>query len=429
MRTIISVVIILITSPFSVYAQQQVSVEQAANGWILKVDGVPFIINGMNWDYYPIGTNYEYHLWEEESAFIQKVLDHEMGLLRDAGVNAIRVYAGIPPKWISYIYQNFGIYTMVNHTFGRYGLTIDGEWMPNTDYANENVREYLLAEAKQMVKEYQHTEGLLLYLLGNENNYGLFWEGAETEDIPVEDRASTQKAHAMYALFNEAILEIKALDESRPVAFCNGDTQFLEVIADKVPDADIFGTNTYRGISFTDLYEEVATIYRKPVMLTEFGSDALNALTEKEDQKSQAHLLLGNWQEVYVHAAGLGGFDNSIGGFTFQFSDGWWKFGQTRNLDKHDINASWSNGGYEFDYREGVNNMNEEWFGVFAKGPENDEGIEALYPRASYYILQKVHEFEPYSEGVNQEKLEHHFNSISVEEAIEKAASKTNSNH
>ena len=78
-------------------------------------------------DYYPIGTNYEYHLWEEESAFIQKVLDHEMGLLRDAGVNAIRVYAGIPPKWISYIYQNFGIHTMVNHTFGRYGLTIDAE--------------------------------------------------------------------------------------------------------------------------------------------------------------------------------------------------------------------------------------------------------------------------------------------------------------
>ena len=61
--------------------------------------------------------------------------------------------------------------------------------------------------------------------------------------------------------------------------------------------------------------------------------------------------------------------DNSIGGFTFQFSDGWWKFGQTKNLDVHDNNASWANGGYDSDFVEGENNMNEEWFGICAKGP------------------------------------------------------------
>jgi hypothetical protein len=30
------------------------------------------------------------------------------------------------------------------------------------------------------------------------------------------------------------------------------------------------------------------------------------------------------------NAAGLGKAGNSIGGFTFQFSDGWWKYGQTK---------------------------------------------------------------------------------------------------
>lgn len=69
----------------------------------------------------------------------------------------------------------------------------------------------------------------------------------------------------------------------------------------------------------------------------------------------------------------MGKAGNSLGGFTFQFSDGWWKTGQTTNLDEHDPAASWSNGGYLNDYKEGENNMNEEeWFGICAKGKANE---------------------------------------------------------
>jgi beta-galactosidase/beta-glucuronidase len=44
----------------------------------------------------------------------------------------------------------------------------------NTDYSNPSVRELLLKETKEMVSQYKNTPGLLLFLLGNENNYGLF---------------------------------------------------------------------------------------------------------------------------------------------------------------------------------------------------------------------------------------------------------------
>ena len=66
-----------------------------------------------------------------------------------------------------------------------------------------------------------------------------------------------------------------------------------------------------------------------------------------------------------------------VGGFTFQFSDGWWKFGfdDRENADRHDTNASWANGGYGFDFVDGKNNMNEEWFGICAKGPTNERGL------------------------------------------------------
>ncbi|MFY7899075.1 MAG: glycoside hydrolase family 2 TIM barrel-domain containing protein, partial [Chitinophagaceae bacterium] len=315
---------------------QSVQVQNSNNGSTLVANGNPIFINGMNWDYFPVGTNYTYSLWTQSDATIKAALDYEMAMLKNMGVNTIRQYTGVPAKWIQYIYNNFGIYTMLNHSFGRYGLTVKGKWEPNTDYSSPAVREILLKEVKEMVAQYKNTPGLLMFLLGNENNYGLFWRGAETENIPVQDRKSTKDATFMYKLFNEAVKEMKAIDANHPVSICNGDLLFLDIIAKECKDVDVLGINVYRGASFTDLYDRVAKEYGKPIVLTEFGSDAYNTKANKEDQEYQARVLVSNWKEIYANAAGMGKNNNSLGGFTFQFSDGWWKTGQTVNLDEHD---------------------------------------------------------------------------------------------
>lgn len=396
----------------------QVSVVNDVDGAKLVVNGSDFMINGMNWDYFPIGTNYAYSLWSQPDDIIRAALDTEMPALKNMGVNVIRQYTGIPPRWIQYIYERYGIYTMLNHAFGRYGLTIDGAWMPNTEYADPRVRQLLLAEVTELANTYRGTPGLLMYLLGNENNYGLFWEGAETEDIPIEDRKSTTRARSMYQLFNEAAEMMKRIDTSHPIAMCNGDVLFLDIIAEECPDIDIYGTNMYRGVSFGDAFEKVKEEYGKPIMFTEFGADAFNAISNDEDQLAQAYYMVGNWKEIYENAAGLGKAGNSIGGFTFQFSDGWWKFGQTSNLDVHDNNASWSNGGYLRDYVEGENNMNEEWFGICAKGPTDVRGLYQLYPRAAYYALKQAHELNPYSADMTLGEIQRYFSSISLMDAV-----------
>lgn len=409
---------------FTAMAQPaRVSIVSNDSGDKLVVNGTDFMINGMNWDYFPIGTTVSYSLWRQPDDIIRAALDTEMSLLKNMGVNAIRQYTGVPAKWIRYIYEKYGIYTMLNHAFGRYGLTLGGVYVPNTEYADPRVRQLLLAEVQALAEEYRNTPGLLMYLLGNENNYGLFWEGAETEDIPVEDRKSTVRARAMYKLFNEAAAAMKAIDNAHPIAMCNGDVQFIDIIARECPDVDIFGTNMYRGISFRDAFQVVKEKLDKPILFTEFGADAFNALDYEEDQLSQAHYLVGNWQEIYANAAGMSQVGNSIGGFTFQFSDGWWKYGQTSNLDVHDPNASWSNGGYERDFEDGENNMNEEWFGICAKGPTNARGLYQLYPRAAYYSLKEVHQFAPYAAGSNQDVLDTYFSGISLMESVLEARS------
>ncbi len=374
----------------------QVLVRKDGTGYRLAVNGNDFFVNGMNWDYFPIGTNYNYSLWKQPDDVIRAALDYEMPLLKNMGVNSIRLYTGVPAKWIRYIYEQYGIYTMLNHSFGRYGLTLKGKWVANTDYANPLVRELLIKEVKGMVNEYQATPGLLMFLLGNENNYGLFWRGAETENIPMQDRRSTKDAQHLYKLFNDAAKEMKAISQSHPVAICNGDLLFLDIIARECKDIDVLGINTYRGLTFTDLFDRAKKEIDKPVVLTEFGSDAYNNKANKEDQEYQARVLVSNWKEIYANAAGMGKNGNALGGFTFQFSDGWWKTGQTSNLDEHDVTASWSNGGYLNDYAPGDNNMNEEWFGICAKGPTNERGTYQLYPRAAYYALKEVHQLNPY---------------------------------
>jgi hypothetical protein len=409
--TVRAFTLLLLILGHRMYVQAQdplVTLERNNGEARLLVDGNPLMINGMNWDYFPIGTNYTYTLWDQPDAFIEQALADEMTLLRDMGVNAVRIYTGIQPKWIRYIYERYGIYTMLNHSFGRYGLTVDGQWISNTDYGDPRVAAILLEEVTTLAQTYRGTPGLLLYLLGNENNYGLFWEGAETENTPEANRVAAERAGHMYALLNRAAQAVKAQDTRHPVAICNGDLLFLDIIARSCVDVDILGINAYRGISFTDMFERVKTTCGLPVLLTEFGSDAYHAVTGQEAQREQALYNVTNWKEVYQNAAGLGKAGNAIGGFTFQFSDGWWKYSQTQYLDVHDANASWQNGGYAFDFVLGQNNMNEEWYGICAKGPVNAQGFYSLTPRKAYYALKVVHQLNPYAPGTTLRTIHKH---------------------
>jgi len=412
-----------------IFAQaDKVTVENSADGSRLLVNGESFMMNGMNWDYIPIGTDVvDASFWTKSDDVIKAGLDTEMSLLKNMGVNVIRQYTGVPARWIQYIYENYGIYTMLNHSFGRYGLTIDGVWTPVTIYDDARTSELLMSEVTQLVEEYKNTPGLLLYLLGNENNYGLFWQGAETEDFPDDEEQKAfigeSRGRPMYRLMNDAAVAMKAIDPSHPVAICNGDVLFIDIIAEECTDVDIYGTNTYRGASFTDMFYVVKEKTGLPLMFTEFGADAFNAKENREDQKAQAYYMVENWKEIYQNAAGLGKAGNSIGGFTFQFSDGWWKFGfdDRKNADVHDNNASWSNGGYAIDLEPGQNNMNEEWFGICAKGPTDERGLYDLYPRAAYYALKEAHSLNPYDEGMTLDFVTNYFKNIEIMDHVLRA--------
>jgi hypothetical protein len=55
---------------------------------------------------------------------------------------------------------------MLNDPFGRYGLTLDGVWVPVTDYSEPRTQEFLLSEVDKLVKEYKNTPWFVIILVG-----------------------------------------------------------------------------------------------------------------------------------------------------------------------------------------------------------------------------------------------------------------------
>jgi hypothetical protein len=80
-----TLILIFFTNSISFSQSNKVSVVSNDKGMKLVVDGKDFMINGMNWDYYPIGTNYTYSLWNQSDDVIKAALDSEMGLLKTWG--------------------------------------------------------------------------------------------------------------------------------------------------------------------------------------------------------------------------------------------------------------------------------------------------------------------------------------------------------
>lgn len=385
----------------SVFAQY-ITVQKDTKGWRI-IDGNKQIeIKGVVWSFTPIGETHTYNLWNKGDDFIMQMIDTDMTLLQAMGVNTIRCFSVIPPKWVEYIYTKYGIYTMINDTLGRYGVTVNGTWYATTDYSDEYTRTALVEQAKATAKMYRGVHGVLMYMFGNESNYGLVWSGSNIENLPAGEQDSV-KAGYLYSLLEEAMAACKDIDPLRPVGFINGDTQYLDIIKELCPSLDILGVNAYRGYRFYDsFYENIAEVLDKPVVFTEAGADAYNALLQQEDQNAQMIYLKSQWEEIYSQAYGKGKTGNILGGYVFEWIDEWWKHYQNKELDIHNTVGTWANAGYELDYRTDVNNMDEEWFGICAQSPIMENGISKRLPRASYYLMKDIWKLSLYNSSSEQ---------------------------
>jgi hypothetical protein len=360
--------------------------------WQLIVANKPYVVKGVCYSPLPVGANHEYDWWSDPNQ--PWLVDGK--LMQEMGINTVRVYSpGADPQKVRQVirdlYVNYGIRTILGHWLGFWEY-------PCPFYAERDFQEKVKKEVLEMVSLYKDEPGLLLWILGNENNYsfaGLVnaWSSEQIDKEPDPLKQKDMRARIYYSFVNELSRQIHQLDYNHPVALGNGELISLEVAREVCPDIDLVAVIAYRGKTFGNIFRSLKMTFDRPLLLSEFGADAYNAYTGKEDQDMQAFFLESQWRQIYANlGTDARGAGNCLGGLMFEWNDEWWKHNEpdADSWSVHDTSSNWSRGEYYFDIQAERNmNMNEEWFGIVALSPESENGLNKRIPRKAYYVVRE----------------------------------------
>ncbi len=362
------------------------------NGTNLLVDGKRYLIKGVCYMPIPVGKDYEYNFWGDSGK--PWLLDGK--LMKEMGVNTVRFYRpGKNPaevrKVMDDLYKKFGIRVLMGHYLGFW------DWPP-PNYADTVFNEKVRGEILEMVNLYKDHPAVLMWILGNENNYSFDrnvqrWTTDELDKLDPEDQRK-EKAKIYYSYINSLAKEIKKIDPKHPVVLGVGEVNSLEIAKEYAPDIDVVGMIAYRGPGFGNLFRQVQQKIDKPVVMIEWGADSYNAFRKEPDDESQAEFLKLQWQDIERNADPKSGVGNSLGGTLFEYSDEWWKGNENLPNTWHiqDTAAHWYNASYHYDADvKNRLNMNEEWWGVVKFSPKKGEGgNNERTPKLSYSVLKSI---------------------------------------
>ena len=299
----------------------------------------------------------------------------DLALLKEMGVNTVRIYHHVFNRnIIDDLYYKHGIHVLMGDLLGAYTVGSGADWYKGTDYTDPRQRENMLASVKKLVLEYKDHPGVLMWVLGNENVYGV------ATNAP-------QKPEAFFSFANSVAKWIKSVDPDHPVAIASGDTLFLDKFARYAPDIDVFGCNSYRGNHGfgQSLWGSVKQLCDKPVFITEYGCPAFSgSKTAAQAEAQQAEFLRQNWLDIEGNMAGGWGVGNALGGVLFEWLDEWWKAGTPPQFDPaaHDTTGQWQG-----PFPDGW--MYEEWLGVAGQG-DGESSPFLRHLRPAYFTLQSL---------------------------------------
>lgn len=373
----------------------RVRLRQDANRhWTLLVDGRPWVIRGISYQPSAIGESPDegtlkdwmtadrnqnsrpdgpFDTFVDANANNRQDPDEptvgDFALLTRMGVNTIRLYHHASNKaLLRQLYEQHGIMVLMGDLVGMYTVGSGAKWEDGTNYLDPVQRRRMTESVRQMVREFKDEPYVLMWVLGNENNYG----GVHGLVGGVGNAAQHPKQ--FYKFLNELATWIHKEDPHHPVAIANGEWLFLDLIARYAPAIEVFGANVYRGWHGPgrSFFEAVRDRLDKPVFISEYGCPAYQAGQSREvGELGQAFYHFGNWVDLEDHMAGRG-VGNVLGGVAFEWVDEWWKAGQPPRFSPtvQETTPNWSGpfpGGKMF----------EEWLGLASQG----DGSQSPYLR------------------------------------------------
>lgn len=282
---------------------------------IFMVDNKPYVIKGICYHPVPKGSPNK-RSWE--------TLTEDLQLMKEAGINTIRVYAPIDDIKVLDEISQAGLKVIIGFGYNQGG---------NFDIKSGTFINY--------VNTYKNHSAILMWELGNEYNYHPQWFDDDIKN--------------WYKAMNDAAGLIHDNDPNHPTTTAHGDLP--DAIALKMsPNIDVWGMNVYRWDKPESIFKEWKAVSSKPMYLSETGGDSYMQISKAgyeqgENQKAQADATNTILKAVFENQ------DICSGVTLFSFTDGWWKAG---NNDTQDIGGSAPNSsGVPYD-----GTPNEEYWGI-----------------------------------------------------------------
>ncbi|MDH3785611.1 MAG: hypothetical protein OEV00_09835, partial [Acidobacteriota bacterium] len=362
----------------------------------LMVNGKPFVVNGVAYSPHSIGENFTGGFRDRPDLYAD-----DFSAIAGTGANAVRTYSAflttamLDEAWANglFVIPTFGIDTVQ--------LQCDAG------------RAQQQARLEDTIQEWKDHPALLYWILGNEvavsqsqaercdsgtctiSSAACATEGdcasgtcsfttAQTcnpADMPTtcpqspvaESCIPESCSKGWYAQLDTLAAAADVADPSHPTGASNPDVGDIGVPGctddAALASLDLWGMNLYRGCTFANALSTYRTASGKPLVITEFGSDAWNSTLSggagAEDQAMQqaclASLLTEAEASLVVRDPGNGVTSGQV---VFAWMDEWWKSFDGGSCtdsywDKHDSCEDFTNPNYTVDPA-----INEEWWGI-----------------------------------------------------------------
>lgn len=251
-------------------------------------------------------------------------LSEDLALMKEAGINTIRVYVPITEENILDEIDEAGIKVIVGFGYNQ-GGKIDIRSGSFINYINT----------------YKEHNAILLWELGNEYNYHPEWFNGDLQN--------------WYAALNNAADLIHKNDPNHPVTTAHGELPDSLALA-MCPSIDVWGMNVYRWDDPGKIFGQWSKVSTKPMYLSEAGADsymtaAMSGYEMGENEQAQADATTNILDAVFENT------DICSGVAIFAFVDEWWKAGDNNSQDP----GGWApaSGGVPYDGAP-----NEEYWGI-----------------------------------------------------------------
>ena len=276
-------------------------------------------------------------------------IDIDLAIMKEAGINTIRVYLPIEEVSVLDKIADAGIKVITSFGYNQGGKNdiLSGSYL---DYINK----------------FKNHKSILLWELGNEYNYHPEWFDGDIKN--------------WYVSLQNAADAIHQNDPNHPVASAHGELPDSSALATST-NVDLWGLNVYRWDNPEKIFKQWSVLSDKPMYLSEAGSDSYMTVTnygfsEGENQHAQAQSLNNILNDVFEYKS------ISTGVLVFSFTDELWKAG---NPDIQDI-GGWApaSGGVPYD-----GTANEEYWGVLNVDRDKKEAFYVLkefYSNENNYI-------------------------------------------